>query len=96
MSDPIPLKVTRWKCPHCNHTRAHKKTSVEHIARCWHNPENQTCATCANWQPPGNGARCFPERDCDCDVYPQDCGAGEVLDPDETPRMHCPKWEVIL
>lgn len=95
MNQPIPIRVTRYKCPHCARSHSKKPACVGHIGRCWYNPENRSCSTCVNWRAPGGGVRCFPERDCDCDVYPQDCDAGEILQPDEAPRSNCPKWEAI-
>lgn len=95
MSEPIPIRVTRYKCPHCARSHSKKAACVGHIGRCWHNPENQSCATCAHWQAPGDGEQCIPGDNCSCNRYPQACGAGEDLAPEERPRLRCPKWEAI-
>lgn len=51
MSEPIPVMVRRYDCPHCGHRRATKRTVVEHIGRCWRNPEARGCLTCRHYSP---------------------------------------------
>jgi hypothetical protein len=62
---PIPLAVTRWKCPHCSRSRAAKKATAEHIGRCWYNPAVRGCKTCKYFEP------YIPYGD-----EPEGCGAG--------------------
>ena len=46
MSEPIRKPVVRWQCPHCFHTMSARTRMVEHIARCWLNPDARSCKTC--------------------------------------------------
>ena len=47
MSEPIPLEVTRYICPHCRRGHSKKLACSAHISRCFKNPENRSCKTCA-------------------------------------------------
>lgn len=55
MSEPIPVRVTRYRCPFCSRTRSNKSRTREHIARCWENPDAKGCMTCRHFLP-GDGA----------------------------------------
>ena len=57
---PEPVTVTRWRCPFCRRSRAHKKATTEHIARCWLNPAVRSCKTCVNFEPGGDACGCEP------------------------------------
>lgn len=50
MIEPIPFKTTRYRCPHCPRTASSKARMVDHIGRCWTNPEARACKTCAHYQ----------------------------------------------
>ncbi|MCW2768525.1 MAG: hypothetical protein JWO11_4484 [Nocardioides sp.] len=62
MSEPIPVRVLRHKCPHCGRTASRPGRAREHIARCWHNPEARGCKTCKHFEPYGG------ESDDGCDA----------------------------
>jgi hypothetical protein len=81
VTEPVKVTVTRWLCPHCRRGRAHKQATVEHIARCWANPERHTCRTCAHQQ-----------RDC---VWVPYCELDEDRDIVTEPRSDCPLWAAI-
>jgi hypothetical protein len=51
--EPIPVKVTRYRCPCCPRTASGKARMVEHIGRCWLNPEARGCKTCEHFEPYG-------------------------------------------
>lgn len=93
---PIPVLVRRYKCPHCSRSRAKKSATIAHIARCWDNPANRACRTCANYEPPESGG-CYGDPQCNCpDDIPQGCAAGVVL-PDFGGDMvtGCPEWKAV-
>lgn len=46
MSEPKVITVKRYVCPHCSRSRSKAAPIVEHIARCWNNPEVRGCKTC--------------------------------------------------
>jgi hypothetical protein len=97
MSAPVAMTVTRWKCPHCSRARAKKSATVEHIARCWHNPELRGCWTCAHFSYPTSADipdPCIPGQPCDCYDSPAGCEAGAAVPDDGTPVMGCPLWEM--
>lgn len=92
-TDPIPVRVTRYRCPHCARSHSARRRAVEHIGRCWFDPDNRTCKTCANYEPPESGG-CFGDPQCNCPDTPQNCTAGVDL-PDFGGEMvtGCEKWE---
>ena len=51
MTQPIPVRVLRHKCPFCPRTHARPVRAREHIARCWYNPEARGCKTCKHFEP---------------------------------------------
>ena len=63
MAEPIPVRVTRYRCPHCPRGHSTRRRAVEHIARCWHNPDVKSCKTCKHF-----------ERNYD--GYGEDCNLG--------------------
>lgn len=89
-SDPIRIEVVRWKCPHCNRSRARKTATVAHIARCWDNPDAHGCKTCAYF------VEALPmfcgDPGCNGCGNDEECGAGVEL---RGPGLliNCPKWE---
>ncbi len=93
MTAPIAITVKRFKCPHCPRSRAKKSATVAHIGRCWDNPANRACRTCANFEPAEAGG-CVGDRQCNCPDTPQDCAAGVEL-PDFGGDMvtGCPLWK---
>jgi hypothetical protein len=91
-SAPVPLTVVRWQCPHCRRTSSKKATTQAHIGRCWHNPGNRGCKTCAYFEPAGGGAECEPGRPCRCNDYPESC-AVEAASAENIPTTGCPAWQ---
>jgi len=51
VTEPIPVRVTRYRCPHCHRTHSNKRSASQHIDRCWHNPDARGCKTCAHYTP---------------------------------------------
>ena len=66
MSEPIPVRVTRYRCPHCARSASSKGRSREHIARCWYNPDAKGCKTCKHF-------------DGTYEDYGEDCAVGVDL-----------------
>lgn len=89
----LPVVVTRWKCPHCTFSRSKVAATEAHIDRCWHNPNNRGCRSCAHFERAGGDS-------CDCDSncmwgatsWPDHCTQGREL-PDQRPIIGCPVWE---
>lgn len=52
-AEPIPFRVLRYRCPTCPRTASSKARMVEHIGRCWLNPEARGCKTCKHFEPQG-------------------------------------------
>lgn len=92
--EPIRYTSVRYRCPFCTRNRSRKKTIADHAERCWHNPTNRTCRTCAhfvdghdacgceagcNW---GNNGQ--PVREC--------CGEGHPLPENGHPVTDCLDW----
>ncbi|MER5461631.1 hypothetical protein ABT010_13275 [Streptomyces sp. NPDC002668] len=92
---PVAIQVTRYACPHCARSRAKKAATVEHIARCWHNPDNRTCKTCVHFDPGGDACGCEPGCNWGSSgpVGPSCNATGQDLDFDQLPVTNCPKWE---
>jgi len=63
MADPIRIEAVRWRCPHCNRSRAKRSDVAKHIPTCHRNPEARACSTCAHFSP----------HPC-CEVLSDDCG----------------------
>lgn len=83
-AEPIAIRVVRHACPFCRRSRSKRQATVEHIGRCWLNPDNRTCKTCANFLP----AESEPEVGYHA---PEDCAAGVPLGPDVV--TNCERWE---
>lgn len=93
---PIPVMVKRYQCPHCALRRANRTAAVEHIGRCWKNPDNRTCLTCANYESVPDGEPCFPGRYCNCNEGYQRCRADVDLPVGpEFPVTDCALWRPI-
>ena len=88
---PEPVTVTRWRCPFCHRSRAHKSTTAEHIARCWLNPAARSCKTCAHYELEPGGESCFPGRPCNCNDGYAECAAGVDI-ADYSIKNGCPLW----
>lgn len=88
--EPIAKKVTRYGCPFCRRTRASKKATREHIARCWHNPDVRGCLTCKNYDEGSNG--CWGDPMCNCASGPA-CFLGIPIVPESAVNVGCEKWE---
>ena len=50
MTEPIPVRVTRYRCPYCPRGHSTRRRAVEHIARCWRNPDVKSCKTCKHFE----------------------------------------------
>jgi len=90
---PEPVTVTRWRCPFCHRSRAHKKATAEHIARCWLNPAVRSCKTCANLEPGGDACGCEPGCNwgSPSGSIPDSCAAGVNIS-DGQIKTACPLW----
>lgn len=109
MSEPIPVRVTRYACPSCSRTHSSKAGARRHIGRCWYNPEARGCKTCKHYEPAEpSGDYCFPGRFCRCNEGTEEsCAVGvslagsmpDPLDPHDSepvrpgPIVGCEKWE---
>lgn len=90
--EPERIKVTRYRCPFCTRSRSRKQATVEHIARCWHNPAARSCKTCANYRPAYGP--CAGDPQCNCGSSDEECTAGVQL-PERGLITGCEKWEAI-
>lgn len=87
---PVPLVVTRWKCPHCNRGHSSRAAAFAHIGRCWRNPALRGCKSCKHFSPAGY------EWDEDCGAGVSLAGHGEEGNDDYVrpgPIVGCDKWE---
>lgn len=48
--EPIPVQVTRYRCPSCSRTMASRSSIRKHINRCWWDPANRGCKTCLHFE----------------------------------------------
>lgn len=87
---PIPIVVTRYKCPHCHRSRSKQTAAYEHMQRCWYNPAARGCKTCANYYPGDDGCGVYNPV-CNC-ASPEMCRVSGI-DLDGTLRVHCDSWE---
>jgi hypothetical protein len=85
--EPTTRRVTRYMCPHCSRGHWSKATAVEHIARCWWNPDARGCKTCAHFSP----AEAGPYREHP--GFPEECEADEGHDLTAGLRTACAEWE---
>jgi len=60
--EPTPVRVTRYRCPHCPRTGSSKTRVREHMARCWYNPAAKGCKTCKHFD------NTFEDYGEDCNV----------------------------
>jgi hypothetical protein len=91
---PIAVKVTRYACPFCARSRAKKTATEAHIGRCWFNPENRTCKTCAHFEDAETYEPCYPGRPCSCQHAPPRCNADvDLPEWERTPVAGCPLWQ---
>jgi hypothetical protein len=93
VSVPEPITVTRWRCPFCRQSWAHKKAAAEHAGRCWRNPAARSCKTCAHYESVPTGEPCFPGQPCGCNDGYEACNAG--VDLLEGLRTGCPLWSLL-
>jgi hypothetical protein len=90
---PIAVQVIRYRCPHCPRSGSSKARVVAHMAKCWRDPVNRGCKTCANFS-------YYDPPDCDGPESPEYCLAGVALPVVErdygsttTLMIHCDAWE---
>lgn len=50
MSAPEKVMMPRYRCVHCRRSWANRATAVQHSQRCWFDPANRACKTCAHFQ----------------------------------------------
>lgn len=86
----MPLKRTAWACQYgCRHRLVSGYEGMRrHEARCFHNPETKSCATCANYFP---GTK---PHDPDEPPEPWACRVGERNFDKEGLTTNCPQWEM--
>lgn len=63
MSEPTPVKVTRYRCPSCGRTYSGRSGAREHMGRCWYAPENRGCKTCRWFEHDYEGEGCGKDVD---------------------------------
>lgn len=70
MTAPIAVRVTRYQDPHCGRTHSSRRRAVEHMGRCWRNPDARGCLTCRHFEPavPGDLDTGWPGNDEGCAV----------------------------
>ena len=82
----IPVRTTRYQCPHCRRTWAHRWPAEKHIDRCFKNPAARSCKTCALYEPREAAEHYTGYPGC-----PESCGAGVSLT--DGLQVHCGHWE---
>jgi hypothetical protein len=94
VTEPIPVKVTRYLCPYCRRGHSAKARARDHIQRCWDNPGARGCKTCDHFEP--------YEMDCwrsGSGEHPERCRLGIELPASErggtTLALGCPSWEAV-
>lgn len=60
LREPIPVRVTRYACPSCARTASSKSRAREHMNRCWRDPANRGCKTCAHFSAAEDACGCEP------------------------------------
>lgn len=94
---PIPVRVTRYRCPSCNHRTSKKALTREHMRRCWWDPANRGCKTCANFEP-NDCCGMADAYGCFTPMCPtgDSCAAGIDMAAEATGpgslAVHCPSW----
>lgn len=104
MPEPIAYVTTRHRCPHCRRSYANKATAVNHMARCFTDPERRTCKTCRHDEEPYSEADTgyVVEGGCalnltqgpsciECGEHPEVCGHSRYQ-PANRLRVLCPSW----
>jgi hypothetical protein len=98
MAEPVAFTVTRYRCPHCQRfTASRKRVVAEHIARCWHDPAQRTCKTCAHHAQAHTSAPaewCFPGAACTCNDMDEHCEHPDGPDEFVSVTVGCPFWEL--
>lgn len=72
---PIPVRVTRYRCPCCGRSHSSRRSAVDHIGRCWRNPAARGCKTCRHFD-----AGTSDEPEVGYPGSPESCAAGVSLD----------------
>lgn len=106
MTELIVEQATRYRCPHCRRSYAHRATATNHMPRCFMNAAVRSCKTCRHRD---------NDRTCDLGVdletarcamcgglmYPD--GSGECTCPMSSMskpvyglRVRCDEWEAEL
>lgn len=83
---PLAFTVTRYRCPCCPRTGSSRQRMAAHIGRCWHNPANRACKTCAHYLPAEGGSPEGPP-------HPPSCLTGIDISDDQV-RTDCAAWRL--
>lgn len=110
MTEPIPFRVTRYRCPTCPRTGSSKARITEHIGRCWTSPEARGCKTCKHLRVDiDHGEACIAgidlsgQKPCPTCFGLNDPWSGPCADPAHVgngieikpgPIVHCHLWEI--
>lgn len=104
MSDPEKIQVTRYRCPHCRKSWSAKRATLEHMGRCWLDPQNRSCRTCDHFRPGYGGTDSgwnegwHQKEHCAVGIELHPVPDDDVLDSDVTVEpekglpLHCPSW----
>jgi hypothetical protein len=99
---PIVEQATRYRCPHCRKSYAHRATAHRHMVRCFRNPAVRSCKTCRHFGLSDEG------YECDMDVleagpmcsqcglgldHNGECANGHADKPLYGMRVQCDEWE---
>lgn len=93
MTDPYPIKVTRWVCggDGCSRSFASRKGTEGHMETCWRVPENRACHSCANFRI--NYCCSAPSDDCGCRGEREWVCLVDLPIAPGVPMVGCPKWQ---
>lgn len=91
MADPIAVRVTRYRCPHCGRGHSTKARAVVHIARCWTNPQARGCKTCRHFGVSFDGAEiCYEGVSLAGSQHCPHChGFGDIPNPVDLGMSEC-------
>jgi hypothetical protein len=91
---PEVVLMKRYRCPFCHRSLSKEKPMVEHMARCWFNPDKKTCKTCA-FRRDVYDLPCDVQSGCGCqdggDAYRCDKGI-KLADHGTEIKSGCPSW----
>lgn len=88
--EPKAIRVWRFVCPGCKRSASRREVIADHLTRCWKNPDNRACPTCAHF----DRGRCCRGASDECGCGGQDtwaCAAGVPLSTG-SPVVGCELW----